>query len=152
MPTGGGDGAVKSPDPAPTVTVKSLFLDRYAVVNGAHGVDRRSGDQTVLRGTLKDESGEFAGELFSSSITMPGPIGEGSSKTPRMEFQNLHLSDGTITAMGTVFAQVDIPNIYTIVGGTGRYANLRGTYRFDDNPNVARPIGRATIAFDVSNV
>jgi hypothetical protein len=48
--------------------------------------------------------------------------------------------------MGTVFGQSDIPNVYTVIGGTGSYAGTRGTYQFDENPNVARPDGRARIS------
>jgi hypothetical protein len=81
---------------------------------------------------------------------MPGPLDDDSLRTPRMETQNLHLKDGTILAMGTVFAQTDVPNIYTVVGGTGAYAGARGTYRFDDNPLVARSDGKGVITLDVS--
>jgi hypothetical protein len=65
-----------------------------------------------------------------------------------METQVLRLEDGTITAVGVVFAAVDVANVYTIVGGTGRYAGARGSYSFDNNPNVARPQGRAAINFN----
>jgi hypothetical protein len=130
-----------------------LYLDTYILhtANRGHGVERQKGDHSLLRGTLLTPSGEKAGELFASAITMPGPVDIDSPHTPRMEIQNLQLSDGTILAMGTVFAQSDIPNVYTVVGGTGRYARLHGTYTFDDNPNVARPNGRAVITFDFGN-
>lgn len=132
-----------------TLGIGALYLDRYTTFSG--GAARKTGDQSLIRGTLRDDAGEIAGELFSTSTTMPGPAADGLPKTARMEFQNLHLADGTIAAMGTVFAQGDLPNIYTIFGGTGRYAGLRGTYRFDDNPGVARPLGKSTIIFDVSS-
>ena len=149
LPSGGDEGAVvRTTSPAPTEALKDLYLDRYTSFNT--GAGRKGGNQSAIRGTLRDDSGEIAGELFASSVTMPGPAAEGLPKTARMEFQNLHLADGTIAAMGTVFAQGDIPNLSTIFGGTGRYATLRGTYRFDENPGVARPLGQATIVFDVS--
>lgn len=150
VPSDGEDtSAVKEVPEALPVGIAPLFLDRYTAFSG--GANRKSGDQSLLRGTLRDDTGEVAGELFASSVTMPGPATEGMPKTARMEFQNLHLADGTIAAMGTVFAQADLPNVYTIFGGTGRYAALRGTYRFDENPGVARPLGQATIVFDVSS-
>lgn len=141
--------AVRDSPATPSVALKPLYLDRYTSFSS--GADRRSGDQSLIRGTLRGDDGEIAGELFASSVTMPGPAAEGLPKTARMEFQNLHLADGTIAAMGTVFAQADIPNIYTIFGGTGRYATMRGTYRFDEHPGVARPLGQATIVFDVTS-
>ncbi len=152
LPSGGDEGPeqVRDSSTTPFDAIKPLFLDRYTAFSG--GASRKTGDQSLLRGTLRGDDGAIAGELFASAVTMPGPAAEGLPKTARMEFQNLHLADGTIAAMGTVFAQGDLPNIYTIFGGTGRYAGVRGTYRFDDNPGVARPAGQATIVFDVSNV
>lgn len=146
---GGEESPAVREQPADAVAIKTLFLDRYNAFSS--GADRRSGDQSLIRGTLRDDAGDIAGELFASSVTMPGPTAEGQPKTARMEFQNLHLADGTIAAMGTVFARADLPNVYTIFGGTGRYAGIRGTYRFDDNPGVTRPVGQATIVFDVSS-
>ena len=148
-PSGGDTSTVRDTPPSPQDAIAPLYLDRYTAFGG--GANRKSGDQSLIRGTLRGDDGEIAGELFASSVTMPGPAAEGLPKTARMEFQNLHLADGTIAAMGTVFAQADRPNIYTIFGGTGRYAALRGTYQFEDNPGVARPLGQATIVFDISN-
>ena len=64
--------------------------------------------------------------------------------------QHLVLPDGTLIGTGTAFAQADRPNLYTIVGGSGRYTGARGSYQFDNDPSVARPEGRATITFDVT--
>ena len=129
---------------------RTRFLDKYTVHTAGSPAERHKGDQSLLRGTLITTAGERAGELFASAVTMPGPIDEHSARTPRMETQNLHLGDGTILAMGTVFAQADIPNIYTVVGGTGSYAGARGTCQFDDNPLVARPEGRSTIVLNLT--
>lgn len=128
----------------------TYFLDQYTVHGGGTATERRKGDQSLLRGTLITATGERVGELFASAVTMPGPIDGLAARTARMETQDLHLNDGTILAMGTVFARADIPNIYTVVGGTGRYAGAAGTFRFDHNPLVARPDGRATIALDLT--
>lgn len=129
----------------------TLYLDRYTTHTGdrARGAQRRKGDQTVMRGTLTTEAGDRVGEIFTSAMTMPGPVEPDTPDTPRMEIQNLQLNDGAIMGMGTVFAQSDIPNTYTVVGGSGRYAGARGGYTFDDNPSVASPQGRATITFSL---
>jgi len=135
-----------SADPIPT-----LYLDRYSLHTGerTRGAQRVRGDQTLLRGTLTTERGEHVGEIYSTAFTMPGPVDDQSPRTSRMEFQNLHLADGTILGMGTAFASVDIPNIYSVIGGSGRYTGARGAYTFDHNPSVASPQGRAAIHFDV---
>lgn len=133
------------------VTIPTLHLDHYAVHTGerGRGAQRKKGDQTVLRGTLSTASGEPVGEVFASALTMPGPVEPGAPQTARLEIQNFHLTDGTIVGMGTAFAQADVPNVYTIVGGSGRYAGVRGAYTFVDNPSVASPEGQATITFNV---
>lgn len=144
--------AVRTPGGGKSVAPRHLYLDRYTLHSSGSGLERRKGDQTLLRGTLLSDDGEKVGELFASAITMPGPVDDDSPHTPRMEMQTLQLRDGTILAMGTVFAQDNIPNIYTVIGGTGNYARLRGSYTFDDNPNVARPVGRSALHFDMTDV
>ena len=128
----------------------TYFVDQYTLHTPGRGPERHKGDQSLLRGTLLTADGERAGELFASAVTMPGPIDDRAGRTPRMETQNLNLNDGTIVAIGTVFAQADIPNIYTVVGGTGSYTGARGTYQFDHNPLVARPEGRAAIVLNLA--
>ena len=144
-----GDPDASEPE-SPSLAASTLYLDRYTLHSNGRGPERHKGDQSLLRGTLTTDDGARAGELFATAITMPGPIDGDSPRTPRMELQTLQLTDGTIMAMGTVFAQSDIPNVYTVVGGTGRYLGTRGSYRFDENPAVARPDGRSSIVFDLS--
>lgn len=141
-----------APGASAAVPMPALFLEHYTVstANRGRGAQRKQGDQTLLRGTLTTEEGRRVGEIFVSSLTMPGPVHADSPHTPRMEIHNLWLHDGSILAMGTAFAQADVPNVYTIVGGSGRYADVRGAYRFDNNPSVANPSGRAAIRFHAS--
>lgn len=150
-------GAADSGSPAPPagddgdVGLPTLYLDRYSMRTGdrSRGVQRERGDQTVLRGTLTTEAGDRFGEVFASALTMPGPIDPDTPQTSRLEIQNFQLHDGTILGMGTTFAQVDVPNVYTVIGGSGRYAGARGGYTFDHNPSVAAPEGQAAIRFDL---
>lgn len=136
---------------ADAAAVPTLYLERFSMHTGdrGRGAQRKRGDQTILRGTLTTEAGERYGEVFGSALTMPGPIEPDTPQTPRLEIQNFHLIDGTILGMGTAFAQVEVPNVYTIIGGSGRYAGARGGYTFDNNPSVANTDGRATITFDL---
>lgn len=140
-----------TPAAAAAPVMPTLYLSDYLThtEGRSSGSQRKKGDQTLLRGMLKNEAGEQVGEVFASSITMPGPVAPGAPATPRMELQNLQLADGTIMAMGTVFAQDDIANTYTIIGGSGAYAAVRGGYTFDHNPSVASPSGQATITFSL---
>lgn len=130
-------------------SLPTLHLDRYTFSSG--DTSRRGrGDQSVLRGVLRTADGEEVGEIFASALTMPGPVTDDSPRTARMEMHNIHLREGTLIGMGTTFARDDVPNVYTIIAGTGRYAAARGAYTFDDNPTVARPEGTATITFDLA--
>lgn len=128
-----------------------LYLERYSMHTGegGRGAQRKRGDQTVLRGMLTTADGERFGEVFASALTMPGPVDADSPHTSRLEIQNFHLRDGTILGMGTAFAQVEVPNLYTIIGGSGKYAGARGGYTFHHNPSVAAPEGQAAITFDL---
>ncbi len=119
---------------APERFSETLYLDQYKLYSGGRGPERQKGDQSLLRGTLLTASGERAGELFATAVTMPGPVDTGSPHTARMEVQNLHLHDGTILAMGTVFGPSNIPNVYAVIGGTGRYTVLAGATSLTKTP------------------
>lgn len=150
-PFGGSDGSttLRSTDGEPnTVASATLYLDRYTMHTGG-GLERQKGDQTLLRGTLLSGGGDSVGELFSSAITMPGPVEPDAPRSPRLEIQNFQLADGNILGMGTTFSNPDISNVYTVFGGSGRYSGARGSYTFDDNPSVAKPDGQATVNFDL---
>lgn len=138
-------GGVESP------ILTALYLDGYKLHTAGRGAgaQREKGDQTLLRGALTAPDGSPAGELFASALTMPGPVIPDAPQTSRLEMQNLQLRDGTLIGMGAVYAQDDLPNRYTIIGGSGRYAGLRGTYLFENNPSVARAEGRARLTFEL---
>jgi len=147
-----GSGSGSSPaDDDEAVGVPTLYLDHYSMHTGdrSRGAQRKQGDQTVLRGTLTTADGDRFGEVFASALTMPGPVEHDTPQTSRLEIQNFQLRDGTILGMGTAFAQIDVPNVYTIIGGSGRYAGVRGGYTFDHNPSVATPEEQAAIRFDL---
>lgn len=135
---------------ADRIALPTMYLDRYTVHSGASGGAQRSrGDQTLLRGTLVDAQGLRVGEVFASAVTMPGGVEPDGPFTSRMETQHLHLDDGGIVATGVAFARADLPNVYTVVGGSGRFAGARGSYTFEHDPTVARPEGRSVINFDL---
>jgi hypothetical protein len=84
------------------------------------------GDTIVMWGRLVDRRGHRAGEFYSSAQCVYAPL----SKAPAASFEQhaFHLPDGIIFGMGTVPAHPKGPVTYAVVGGTGDYAGVRGTY------------------------
>lgn len=96
--------------------------------------DRRPGERLVAgeRGTvygdLVDVTGKHVGQFYGSRMAAQsspgGPVGADSS----LELHTFKLQDGTLLGMGSMIAG---ESIFTIAGGTGRYAGKRGTYVAD---------------------
>jgi hypothetical protein len=88
------------------------------------------GDRATLVAELYDAHGHRAGELFGAAIALRGP-GEPAG-ADHLELHTFELTDGTIVGSGTAGLG---EGTFAVLGGTGRYAGARGTYR------IGRPEG-----------
>lgn len=86
------------------------------------------GTQTHAYGELLDTSGVKVGEFYSSIWVADAPLGAGATAAGLVEQHTFNLVDGTIFGSGSRPSVLDPAGTYGIVGGTNRYALMRGTY------------------------
>jgi len=83
------------------------------------------GDRLTLRADLLDRpDGEPVGELHGAAFALQG-AGARSEGAERLELHTFKLGDGTILGSGMSGA---LEGEFAILGGTGRYAGVQGTY------------------------
>src|SRR6266540_7422864 len=85
------------------------------------------GDRMLAYGDLHlSLSGEKVGEFYATYVSLhrPGWVGPLSS----IEQHTFVLSEGSIMGTGTTKPGLETEDEFAIVGGTGRYAGVRGTY------------------------
>ena len=138
-------GAPPAIEPART-TVLNLSGRAWHLV----ATDRRRGelpqpgDRMSMFGELFDKKGERVGEFYSACFCMPAP---GGGQVANVELHNLTLPGGTLSAMGTAMAG---PNVFTIVGGTGRYQGATGSYVAEQRPFELGGDGTADFALTLT--
>lgn len=90
----------------------------------------RAGSQRPQRGSLLPQpDGSPLGEYFTTSLTPPGPFGTPAGDRPGVDLQTFRLADGTLFGAGSNERDGTGATLHAILGGTGRYAGVRGTYR-----------------------
>ncbi|MCW2539431.1 MAG: hypothetical protein JWN95_1156 [Frankiales bacterium] len=119
------------PTTQPTQTIE-MTVTQLRSLGGAHRSG--AGDPISLHGTLV--SGSSATGDFLAHGTGLGRPNRTHPRPVSMQTQLFTLGDGTITGMGTVDNAGD--GTFTITGGTGRYAHVRGSYTSSQHPNQTR--------------
>ena len=78
---------------------------------------------------LSSPDGEKVGEFYSTCIFVAAPFGAGPQAALTVEHHTFNLDGGTISGMGTTTADnPDGESVFAIVGGTGRFAGVTGSY------------------------
>lgn len=83
------------------------------------------GDRVATYGVLHDASGQRAGEFYGTGFVLQNPLGKGALGVGSLELHSFNLTDGTIAGMGSTRPGT---GAFAIVGGTGRYAGISGSY------------------------
>lgn len=100
--------------------------------------DRRAGsvpvkgDRVAMYGEFLDAvSGQKVGEFYANGVCLDAPFGASPFAAGNIEMHTLNLDGGTIIGMGSASAG---ENEYAIVGGTGRFLGVRGSYVARQSP------------------
>jgi hypothetical protein len=117
-------GRVEAAAPTPTPQTLTLYARKRPLA--AQSSDTR----LVASGDLFDTpAGETSvGAFYTNCFCLGTPFGPHTTADANLEFQVLHLKDGTlfgISGGGNAHAGV---TMHAIVGGTNRYAGARGSY------------------------
>jgi hypothetical protein len=103
------------------------------------------GDRGSVTGVLVDpHTGKNRGRFFGTRMAFSNDAGARADGS--MELHTFSLDDGTILGMGSV---VGGANIFSIVGGTGRYAGASGTYRAEQRLRELGGDGTASFVIDL---
>jgi hypothetical protein len=126
---GAGAGAAKLATDGSTESADRLQL--YGRSWRLHTPDRKQGERLVpgeqgtVHGELVDSNGNTVGQFYGSRMAIQsGPPGS-TVADGSMELHTFKLEGGTILGIGSTIAG---ESIFSIAGGTGRYAGSRGSY------------------------
>jgi hypothetical protein len=84
-----------------------------------------AGERGTVYGELLDERGSPAGSFYGSRMAVQSELGGGNAADGSLEMHTFKLAGGTLLGIGSMIAG---ESIFTITGGTGQYAGMRGTY------------------------
>lgn len=106
------------------------------------------GDQLVVYGELLDgPQGVKRGEFYSNCLCVQSPFGSSSFAAGQLEVHTFNLEGGTILGMGASKPTPAAEDVYTVTGGTGRFAGVTGTYTARQDPLELGGDGTAEIVF-----
>lgn len=120
-------------------------------------LDRRKGellghgDRFAIYGELLDApAGNKIGEFYASGFHMAAPFGMGPVAATRIELHTFSPPGGTIMGMGLAAAGAGAESAYTVLGGTGKYAGVRGTYTACQRPQELGEDGTADFTLQLN--
>ncbi len=81
----------------------------------------------VRCGELRDApDGGQIGEFFTNAFCLDMPYGVQTAAASNLEFQTFRLPEGTLFGVGAAGGSGE--KHFAVLGGTGRYAGVRGSY------------------------
>jgi hypothetical protein len=105
----------------------------------------REGERIAVRGDLHAEPGGApVGEFFGTAIAFGGASHPALAE--RQEMHTFKLHDGSIFGAGTAGA---LDGSFAVLGGTGRYAAVQGTYAARQGHKELGGDGAAEFVFDL---
>jgi hypothetical protein len=124
-----------SPITAPGAAFK-LYGRRRTVPPPGRGAAPGMGHQVRYGELLDCPDGEVTGTFCSNGFCLETPFGPPVRAASNIEFQTFTLPDGTLFGIGAAPAGPH-ESVHAILGGTGRFAGVRGSY-------VERPTASGT--------
>lgn len=104
----------------------------------------QAGDATTVHGELVDGSGRVVGSFLGTRLAAAGQPAAATADAT-LELHTFTLEDGTILGMGSARAE---GAAFAVVGGSGRYAGMRGSYVAEQRPYGLG--GNGTATFDLT--
>jgi hypothetical protein len=87
-----------------------------------------TGDRLVITGDLLDASGAAIGHVFGTYLQL-APFGQAGPGVPTsLQDHTFSFADGSIHGRGLAGADLDAANVFAVIGGTGRYLGVTGSY------------------------
>lgn len=146
----GEGGGVAPPRPvgAPTSGTLRLYGRRWSPQVPAHLPGQLSvSDHVASYGELLDAPGGVrVGEFCTNGFCPETPYGHRLPVASNIEFQTFTLKDGSLFGIGAAGGGAE--KTYAILGGTGRFAGVRGSYVA--RTTSAEPAGRSAVEFTLS--
>jgi hypothetical protein len=90
-----------------------------------------------------------SGTFIASVQHLDTPGSHGSYSADQLETHTFRLSEGTIVGVGT--ANPNTESVFAIVGGTGRYLGLTGSYTAVQSPLETGGDGAAEFKFTINS-
>jgi hypothetical protein len=103
------------------------------------------GDRSTVHGQLLDGS-RVVGSFLGSRVAAPSASG-GLEADASLELHTFTLDGGTILGMGSALPGA---GVFAIVGGSGKYANARGTYTAEQQAFELGGDGSATFVLTLT--
>lgn len=135
---------------APTPMNLALFGKGWHVYapDRARGELPRQGDRIGAHGILLDAmEGQEIGQFYSACFCPVIPGSSGRFAEISQEMHTFTLVDGSIMGVGVGGQAFGKASRFAIVGGTGRYAGVRGDYSMMQDPLELSGSGRAEFRF-----
>ena len=135
---GGGEAAVVAPGARPTTEVKLYGRDWRIGTHAAEHGKRPVPHERTPKGRIVDGGGKELGTFKAANL-----LGYGGA----LQLQTFDLVDGTIVGIGAGGVH---ENPFAIVGGTGRYVGVSGTYVAKQSPRELGGDGTAEFTLTLS--
>ncbi len=104
------------------------------------------GDRLTGVGDLVDTSGVKVGDFMSTFLSSESSGRAGLVAPTSLQLHTLLLGDGLIVGIGTGSADLDRPDSFAILGGTGKYTGATGSYQITQRPYELGGNGTAEIS------
>lgn len=126
--------ALPSAQATVTQTVRLYGSEWHLAAPGLRRGDLpKRGDVVTVSGILHESLGQAqVGTFLSTVIHLDTPSGHGPYAPAQMETHTFQLREGTLVGIGTTNADGD--STFSIVGGTGRFLGVTGSYTGKQSP------------------
>ena len=144
-------GAVVATNPSAGTTLKVHGTNwRLAAPDLRRGDLPKRGDMVSITGDLRTDTATTPlGEFFGSVLHLDGTGGHGPYSLAQQETHTFRFPGGTLIGMGTNAPAGE--SVFAIVGGTGQFIGVTGTYTGKQSPLDTGGDGTAEFIFTINS-